>query len=307
VTPGSVSALHGWVRASLGRQRLPYLLLDSAQAENSHLTLQRWKVPYASLFEETHEASLPEIAPLLISLSGLAPAMLEKVCDWAEKLGYGAPCLSWMESPWPLPELARHLRQFHAVGLSDEQQMMLRWYDTRILPVWLACLEPLQREQFVAGLLSLQYINRFGDVAVLLDVDTAGAAPDVALMGSPLIHLDDAQYGMLVDAGDADTLISHLRRVITDETNDTPPRLLYEFVARYQQRALAAGIDDLDRQTQYLLLALYTSGAGIEHPDFIALMQDPPTSIESFYEAMQALSDDVWEAGPPLWGIQLEA
>lgn len=305
--PDSVSALHHWARASLARQRSPYLLLDSAQAENSHLALQRWQVPYASLFDGTHEASLPEIAPLLICLSGLAPAMLEKVCDWAEKLGYGAPCLSWMESPWPLAQLAQHLRQFHAVGLSDRQQMMLRWYDTRILPVWLACLAPLQREQFVAGLLSLRYINRFGDVAVLLDVDTAAAAPHDAPVELPLIHLDDAQYGMLVDAGDVDTLISHLRRVITDETNDTPPRLLYEFVARYQQRALAAGIDDLDRQTQYLLLALYTSGAGIEHPDFIALMQDPPPTIESFYEAMQALSDDVWEAGPPLWGVQLEA
>jgi hypothetical protein len=204
-------------------------------------------------------------------------------------------------------KLAQMPRQLHAVGLTDRQQMMLRWYDTRILPVWLACLAPLQREQFVAGLLSLRYINRFGDVAVLLDVDTAAAAPDDAGMASPLIHLDDAQYGMLVDAGDVDTLISHLRRVITDETNDTPSRLLYEFVARYQQRALAAGLDDLDRQTQYLLLALYTSGAGIEHPDFIALMQSPPPTIESFYEAMQALSDDVWEAGPPLWGVQLEA
>ncbi|MDN2676439.1 hypothetical protein [Janthinobacterium sp. SUN033] len=53
-----------------------------------------------------------------------------------------------------------------------------------------------------------------------------------------------------VKPADTANLVSHLRRVITDETNDTPPRVLNAFVAKYQQRALDAGIDDLDRQTQ---------------------------------------------------------
>ncbi len=300
----SLSALHNWIRQSLEQGRWPYLLLDTAQAENSHLMLQRWNVPYASLFEGTHEACLPEIAPLLVQLSGLPPPMLQKVSSWAENLGYAAPCLSWVESPWPLDALACHLRKFHTVGLSDNLKMMMRWYDTRILQVWLACLNPLQKEQFGAGILSLQYINRFGDIEILLTNNNDGATPDCLPLGAPLISLNDQQYSMLIDAAGTDTLISHLRRVITDETNKTAPRLLFEFVGQYQQRALAAGIDDLDRQTQYLLLALYTSGAGIEHPDFARLMQRPPASIDEFYEAMQALSDDAWGAGPPIWALE---
>jgi hypothetical protein len=100
---------------------------------------------------------------------------------------------------------------------------------------------------------------------------------------------------------DTVNLVNHLRRVITDETNDTPPRVLNAFVAKYQQRALDAGIDDLDRQTQYLLLALYTSGKAMEHPLFIAFMKNPPASLDAFYDAVQALPQSVWEAGPPLW------
>ncbi|MDO8047230.1 hypothetical protein O3301_02060 [Janthinobacterium sp. SUN211] len=107
-----------------------------------------------------------------------------------------------------------------------------------------------------------------------------------------------------VKPADTANLVSHLRRVITDETNDTPPRVLNAFVAKYQQRALDAGIDDLDRQTQYVLLALYTSGKAMEQPQFVALMKNPPASLDAFYDALHALPSTVWEAGTPLWDAQ---
>jgi hypothetical protein len=106
---------------------------------------------------------------------------------------------------------------------------------------------------------------------------------------------------MLVDASDTDVLVAHLRRVITDETNALSPRVLFEFVGKYQQRAAAVGIDDLDRQTQYLLLALFTSGRGVEHAASIQLFEQPPESLDEFFSAMQALPNAVWDAGPPLW------
>ncbi|MEG0881735.1 MAG: hypothetical protein RSF79_09590 [Janthinobacterium sp.] len=112
-----------------------------------------------------------------------------------------------------------------------------------------------------------------------------------------------ARHGKVKPA-DTANLVSHLRRVITDETNDTPPRVLNAFVAKYQQRALDAGIDDLDRQTQYVLLALYTSGKAMEQPQFIAMMKNPPASLDAFYDALHALPNTVWEAGPPLWDAQ---
>lgn len=99
-------------------------------------------------------------------------------------------------------------------------------------------------------------------------------------------------------------LIHHLHRVITDETNKVAPQVLFAFVAKYQRRAHDAGVDDLDRQTQYLLLALYTSGRGVEHPACIKLMKSPPKSLDEYYAEMQKLPEDVWNAGPPLWGAQ---
>jgi hypothetical protein len=42
----------------------------------------------------------------------------------------------------------------------------------------------------------------------------------------------------------------------------------------YQSRAEAAGIGDIDRQAQYALLTLFTSGKWIEHPTFVEFIKN---------------------------------
>ncbi|WP_348745757.1 contractile injection system protein, VgrG/Pvc8 family [uncultured Herbaspirillum sp.] len=96
------------------------------------------------------------------------------------------------------------------------------------------------------------------------------------------------------ERADLDAVIAQARKLGYANT-------LVEFVAAYQQRAREAGLDDIDRQTQYVLLALYTSGAGVEHPAVTALMQNPPASLTGYFDALQAMPEEVWEAGPPLW------
>jgi hypothetical protein len=80
-----------------------------------------------------------------------------------------------------------------------------------------------------------------------------------------------------------------------------PPRLAYEFVSLYQQRAVDAGVTDLDRQTQYVLLALYTSGHGTNEGPCVELMNKPPQALQEFCNAMETLPETVWAAGKPLW------
>jgi hypothetical protein len=58
---------------------------------------------------------------------------------------------------------------------------------------------------------------------------------------------------------------------------------------------------DLNRQIQYLMLALYTGGKGVDHPAFVDFVKDAPMSLEDFYAGLQILPDEVWSAGSPLW------
>jgi hypothetical protein len=122
-------------------------------------------------------------------------------------------------------------------------------------------------------------------VLSLAPCEAAGAAPRDSLDGG-------------VAAKD---LISHLRRVIPDEINHVPPKMLLEFVKKYQIPLAKAGVDDLDRQTQYMLLALYTSGRGVEHPACVEFMKHAPKTLDDFYTKIQALPQPVWDAGQPLW------
>lgn len=283
------------------RQAQMLLLLDTATAENSHLTLDRWQIPYWSLFEGTPEERLLEIAPLLIAVSGLEDDKRTELFGWVEKLAYAAPCLSWFFTDETPSQAAEHLRRFHVVGLSDQQAMLMRWYDTRILPVWLSCLTPSQAKVFAAHTSGWQYVDRFGETIVVPDTaDRAEELPD-APFGAPWIQLNDAQYSVLVDAAELDTLTKHLRQVIRDELRHISDRALLPFVGKHQQEAIKAGLKDIDRQTQYVLLALYTSGAGVEHPAVKAALQPQPENVDVLSERLQALPDEVWSSGLPLW------
>ncbi|AON53073.1 hypothetical protein [Herbaspirillum seropedicae] len=100
---------------------------------------------------------------------------------------------------------------------------------------------------------------------------------------------------------DLKALVDHLKFVIPDETALVDPQQLERFVAQYQKRAAAAGLRDIDRQTAYVLVALYTSGKGVERPEFKKVMEHPPASADEFSDAMIGLPQSVYDSGTPLW------
>lgn len=235
-------------------------------------------------------------------MNELDAAARSRVFAWAQGLAYAAPCLSWIETDATPVALAEHLRRFHVVGLSEGQSLLMRWYDTRIFPVWLACLTTEQAQAFTAHVMSWAYVDRFGETSAALLEHPLGDFPPVPPYGEPLVTLTDTQYGMLIDATELDVLLKHLRHIIRDELKRVPTRTLTQFVSKYQQAAIAVGLDDTDRQAQYLMVALYTSGKGVEHPAFSALMKSPVLALDELAKGIQDLSDEVWDAGPALWG-----
>jgi len=100
---------------------------------------------------------------------------------------------------------------------------------------------------------------------------------------------------------DLKALVAHLKFVIPDETALVEPKKLERFVAQYQKRAVSAGLKDIDRQTAYVLLALYTSGKGVEQPVFKQVMAHPPVSPDAFSDALIGLPQRVYDSGQPLW------
>jgi len=101
---------------------------------------------------------------------------------------------------------------------------------------------------------------------------------------------------------DAKELLEFLRDAIPIELKQVPESTLVPFVAKYQKAAMDAGLISEGDQTQYLIVALYTSGKGIEHPAFKAYLKSyllkPPGSG---FSPAQNVPEEVWHTGPSLW------
>lgn len=272
-----------------------YALVDSAQRPHFHEWLEKRGIPYVSLFDGQAEEPLKDIAPLLIEIdSGAAHPDLLKTL---ESIGRLKPAVSMLVSELNPTKLAEHFSAFHLVKVPAPGEMLLRWYDTRILPVWANLLDDAQRAAFFAPIAEWQYFDRFGEQTVLnLPPYTESLPPLIPLA------LDDEQYTRLQDASLPDVVIAQLRRVIPEVLGKLDRKRLYLFAVRQLEDAQACGLSDVDDHVQYLILALYTSGKFRLHPLIEARLSAPQSEqATAFADWVVDLPDDVWSTGEPLW------
>ena len=276
-----------------------YVVVDSAQQPDYYRRLDHYRVQYRSLFEGHAEARFIDIAPLLLDMTELPADISDRVIMDAHRLGRTRPCISLLRSDRSLDDLAIHLRAYHLIGLPGQQRMILRWYDTRILPVWWDIMTSAQRRAFAYGVTEWRYFDRYGEERLLpLSEELIRAT---ATEFAPL-RLTESQYNALLTAAETDVVIAHLRDVIRDELRRVPMVALYPFVEAHLTAARQHGLHDLDAQAQYLLLALFTSGGFTQHPIVRERLMRPSIEhAEPFAAWMTQIPDEVWETGPPLW------
>lgn len=241
---------------------------------------------------------MPEIAPLLIPWRHGNERQRARMQSTVRKLAVERPAVSFVESDYGLEELGRHFRPFHLVKLPNGREMLLRWYDTRILPVWLSVMTPKQKSGFVEGIRQWRMYDRYGDAIDLpLSVNRGEELPAL-----PPYTLDEVQYADLLEACGPDVLIAHLREVAPDQMRALPQRVLYPFVQEHLAQARGHGLNNLDDQGHYLILALSTSGRFLEHShvrERLALRADEHG--QPFGDWAMSVPDTVFETGTPLW------
>jgi hypothetical protein len=284
-----------------------YAVLDGAQAEGVHEKLYDYVIRNESLFDHTHEANLPEIAPRLIRWPQLDDDKLPRRCHVLAVLAAKNPCLSWFASAAPIGELAAHLRRFHLVDLSENQKLLMRWYDTRNLAAWVQCLTDTQRALFFSGTANWSFADRFGRVQTLSSPSQLSAIP--AEVPTPYlkepIQLDDAQLDTLMAAAEPQLIIDRLQDVIPDEVRALPYAVLFDFVRNAASLARRARLKDLNRQVPIALIGLYTSGQAYARPEFQDLLATAEQlASNKLSEQIASLPAAVWQSGPPLWDPQ---
>ena len=142
---------------------LTYLLLDAARMHGDIYRARELNTDHTCLYEGDTEKFLSAVAPWLFSMErGSAFA------DWVAKEGSGKSwgvVLQCAEEP---VKLYKHLRKFLIVESEDGKEMYFRYYDPRVLRVFLPTCEPEQVIEF------------FGPIEAFLVEDAEGLLVEYA-------------------------------------------------------------------------------------------------------------------------------
>ncbi len=120
-----------------------YALLDASREPSVLKVILESKEEYQSLYEGAQGAQLTHFAPYLIRVpqnSALLDTLVQQA--WSKSWGVFLTCDK------PLKELRTHFRHFLTVKLPDGKQVYFRYYDPRVLRIFLPTCLPQEIAQF---------------------------------------------------------------------------------------------------------------------------------------------------------------
>jgi hypothetical protein len=120
-----------------------YALLDASREPSVLKVILESKEEYQSLYEGPQGAQLAHFAPYLIRVpekSSLLDTLVQQA--WSKSWGVFVTCDK------PLKDLRTHFRHFLTVKLPDGQQVYFRYYDPRVLRLFLPTCLPEETTQF---------------------------------------------------------------------------------------------------------------------------------------------------------------
>jgi pSer/pThr/pTyr-binding forkhead associated (FHA) protein len=144
-TPALAATPKDRVLEILRSQKEPlYAILDAARDPMAFLRIHECPEQKQSLYEGPQAAELAFVAPYLIALPKTSPFLEQLVREaWGESWGVYLTCNE------PFDALRKHLRRFLTVELEAGKKVLFRYYDPRVLRIFLPTCTADERRQFL--------------------------------------------------------------------------------------------------------------------------------------------------------------
>ena len=123
--------------------KINYILLDAARMVGNLLEAKELNKNHSSLYKGRSEEDLADVAPYLFSL--------EKGSDfenWYLENGWGDSWGVVLHSTFAFEETFKHFRKFLLVKTEDEEELYFRFYDPRVLRIFLPTCDEKQLREF---------------------------------------------------------------------------------------------------------------------------------------------------------------
>lgn len=245
-----------------------YLLIDTSAVESAATSLPLLKcLPSLDVLAESEVDWKETASPVLIQLP--EQAITDAQCNqWAfffEQWRW-ANAFIYIETHHPFKTVSLALAKRLYVQLSDAQEMLLRYFDTRIFTSLLNVLTPDQKKSFLGVADAWHYPNRDG-VCVSLVINDNNALPRKRDTFQSAFELSAQQEFKMLEASETDTMVDLLLSHQETALNTMNPFQQYTTIDALLRAAKTYAIKDIHDQSVFCLLGL---GLGT---DFYA--QDP--------------------------------
>jgi hypothetical protein len=269
-----------------------YALVDTALDEAflkkyraNHLTDQT-----ASLYAGTELDAVADVSPVLVPLS-CEPALRLKTLL---RLADGKPMLSFLASPLALEPLKTHFLPFLEVETEDGEQLVLRFADTRILPVLFTTLDHMQQSALLSPIAHWWSIDRMGDLCALPLPAYDPATYRTAAAPFQVLPLSDRQFAAMVDWGEADSIIEQLRLIAPEQCDEFEPGTLHQFISEQLQHAQSFGVEGTPERVAYCIGAFNTQGMLHENAHVKTLLKNKLWRLGDLAGALGELPEECW-------------
>ena len=138
-----LSAVGAILRVLQGQPGKLYALLDAAVRDSVPELLKTYGEPFQSLYEGKRAEELAMTAPYLVELPYESPLLSRLIAD-----GRGGNWVTWVVSAQSLAGVRKHFRRFLTVETEDSKKFFFRFYDPRILQLFLPASTPEEIREF---------------------------------------------------------------------------------------------------------------------------------------------------------------
>jgi pSer/pThr/pTyr-binding forkhead associated (FHA) protein len=174
----ALSPLHTRVLDTLRSEKEPlFALLDAARDDLVYARLLHCGEEHQSLYEGPKGEALAEVGPFLVRVPRNSPFLETLVREgWGQSWGVYLTCAL------PFKEVRRHLRHFLLARVPGGKEVYFRFYDPRVLRIYLPTCRPEELRQF------------FGPIHAFL---MESQDPGLCLRYTPELHRADPRSVML--------------------------------------------------------------------------------------------------------------
>lgn len=122
---------------------LSHVLLDAARMLDAMETAQKLNPAHDSLYRGRSEEALAMVAPYLFTYEEGS-----EFADWLASAGWGHSWGVYLYAEASMAELHRHFRKFLLVQTEDGEELYFRFYDPRVLRIFLPTCDEAQLREF---------------------------------------------------------------------------------------------------------------------------------------------------------------